>query len=264
MFDCRHDLARPQAGEQAYTESHIPGARFLHLDRDLAGPATGRNGRHPLPEPQQFADRLATCGVRKTSQIIAYDDSGGIYAARLWWLARWLGHNAVAVLNGGWNTWVSEEHPVSPDIPAPGNGDFKAVLQAGGVDVDFVLNNLGSPEIQILDARAEDRFQGENETRDPVGGHIPGALNRFFRHNLDANGRFKTDGQLRDEFACVLRDTKPAAIVHQCGSGVTACHNLLAMEIAGLSGSRLYAGSWSEWCAEPSRPVAIAPAGTVS
>lgn len=256
IIDCRHDLAQPEAGETAYRQSHLPGALFLHLDRDLSGAKTGTNGRHPLPEPAALAITLGRCGIGPGTQVVAYDDSGGMFAARLWWLLRWLGHEAVAVLDGGLAAWqqagqalsaASEEYP-----PALFNGQ-PALLS---LTADDILRQLDEPRWQLLDARAPDRFRGENESIDPVAGHIPGALNRFFRDNLDSDGRFKPAEKLKKEFSIVLGELEPEQVVHQCGSGVTACHNLLAMELAGLAGSRLYPGSWSEWCSDPARPVA--------
>jgi len=261
IFDCRHDLANPGAGEAAYAAAHVPGARFLHLDRDLAGPMTGSNGRHPLPDPQQFAGKLAAAGVNADSQIIAYDDTGGMYAARLWWMTRWIGHPAAAVLDGGWKTWLAKGYAASTDILRPSRGNLSIAPRNIAVDTAFVLDHLHDPGMRIVDARAADRYRGENETLDPVGGRIPGALNRFFRDNLDADGCFKPATQLHADFSRVLEGAAPKTVVHQCGSGVTACHNLLAMEIAGLAGSRLYPGSWSEWCADPARPVATGAAG---
>jgi len=255
VFDCRHDLAQPEAGEQAYAEAHIPGARFLHLDRDLAGPMTGRNGRHPLPDPRRFAAKLATTGVNSDSQIVAYDDTGGMYAARLWWMLRWIGHPGAAVLDGGWNNWQDKGYAASSAIPQPGAGNLSITLRDIAVDTTFLLAHLRDPGVRIVDARAADRYRGENETLDPVGGRIPGALNRFFRDNLDAEGCFKPAAQLREDFRRVLGSAAPATVIHQCGSGVTACHNLLALEHAGLPGARIFPGSWSEWCADPSRPV---------
>jgi thiosulfate/3-mercaptopyruvate sulfurtransferase len=196
--------------------------------------------------------------VNADSQVVAYDESGGIYAARLWWMMRWLGHEAAAVLDGGWRQWLAEGRPTSRATTraAKGKGDFAARSGAGHVDALFLLARLGDNAVQVVDARAHDRFRGENETLDPVAGHIPGSINRPYGGNLDATGRFKPAAQLRSEFQALLGGRPPAGVVHQCGSGVTACHNLLAMEIAGLAGSRLYPGSWSEWCADPSRPVA--------
>jgi len=256
IFDCRHELASPEAGAQAYVQSHIPGAQFMHVDRDLSAAPNGRNGRHPLPDPGQFAAKLSAAGVDASSQVVAYDAAGGMFAARLWWMLRWLGHDRVAVLDGGWGQWQSEQRPTSSARPAPQPARFAAKPRALAVDTQAVQANLQHRDRLLLDARGADRFRGENETLDPVGGHIPGAANRPFRDNLDAAGRFKPAEQLRSEFAAVLGEHAPAAVIHQCGSGVSACHNILAMEVAGLQGSVLYPGSWSEWCADPSRPVA--------
>jgi thiosulfate/3-mercaptopyruvate sulfurtransferase len=256
IFDCRHELASPAAGAQAYLQSHIPGAQFMHVDRDLSAAPNGRNGRHPLPDPGLFAAKLSAAGVDASSQVVAYDAAGGMFAARLWWMLRWLGHDRVAVLDGGWRQWQSEQRPTSSAQPAPKPARFAAQPRALTVDTAAVQENLQRKERLLLDARGADRFRGENETLDPVGGHIPGAANRPFRDNLDAAGRFKPAAQLRAEFAAVLGAHAPAAVIHQCGSGVSACHNILAMEVAGMEGSLLYPGSWSEWCADPSRPVA--------
>jgi thiosulfate/3-mercaptopyruvate sulfurtransferase len=257
VCDCRHDLVDVDLGRRAYSEAHVPGARFLHLDDDLSGPRTGRNGRHPLPDAQALAIRLGELGIGNETQVVAYDASGGCYAARLWWLLRWLGHAHVAVLDGGWQAWVQGGHATTAVRPEPRPAHFAPRVQVQlSVDAPFVLTHLDSTEACVLDARSPDRFRGENETLDPVGGHIPGALNRFFRANLDADGRFKTADVLRQELQEALGMRAPAQVIHQCGSGVTACHNLLAMEHAGLTGSRLYPGSWSEWVSDPARPVA--------
>lgn len=256
MFDCRHDLARPAWGEQEYRRAHVPGARFLHLDRDLSGPMNGRNGRHPLPDAGVLAEKLGKAGVAANKQVIAYDSQSGMCAARLWWLLRWLGHEAVAVLDGGWSGWIAESRPQATVVPEPANSVFRAAPRQAWVGADYVFSHLDSPGMLLLDARSPDRYRGENETLDPVGGRIPGALNRNWRDNLDADGRFKSPQVLREEIFPIIGETKPQDIVHLCGSGVSACQNLLAMEIAGLGGSQLYPGSWSEWCADPSRPVA--------
>lgn len=259
IFDCRHDLANPDFGRAAYARGHLPGAIFLHLDEDLSGPTTGSNGRHPLPDPVALARRLAQCGVGNDTQVIAYDDAGGMFAARLWWLMRWLGHERVAVLDGGLHAWGKAAQALSTEIPKPTPATLTASLQPLMVDADYVLQRLDSPDMFLVDARSPDRFRGENETLDPIAGHIPGATNRFFRDNLSAEGTFKQQSVLREEFGALLKGHPPHRVVHQCGSGVTACHNALAMEAAGLHGSRLYAGSWSEWCASAARPVASGP-----
>ena len=255
VFDCRHDLAKPDSGARAYAAAHIPGARFLHLDRDLSAPTSGTNGRHPLPEPRAFMRTLGAAGVDSSKQVIAYDDKMGVYAARLWWMLRWLGHENVAVLNGGYAKWNSEGRAVTSAVPEPAPARFAGQPRASSVDANEVMRSLGRPGRILVDARAPDRYRGENETLDPVGGRIRGSINRFFRDNLDASGCFRPAADLRQAFAALLGKTPPDAVVHSCGSGVSPCHNLLAMEIAGLSGSRLYPGSWSEWCSDPSRPT---------
>ena len=257
VCDCRHDLADTETGRRAYAESHIPGARFFHLDEDLSAPKTGKNGRHPLPDPGKFVQRLGELGIDRAKQVIAYDSSGGPYAARLWWMLRWLGHDAVAVLDGGWNAWVKAGNPVTAKLPAIRAAKFIARPRSDlARDAKSIGDSIGKPAPLLVDARAPNRFRGESETLDPVAGHIPGAANRFFQLNLDSSGSFKQSAALRQEFESVIGAAAPSDVVHYCGSGVTACHNLLAMEAAGLSGSRLYPGSWSEWCSDRSRPVA--------
>jgi thiosulfate/3-mercaptopyruvate sulfurtransferase len=256
VFDCRHDLARPELGAAMYAKSHIPGARFLHLDRDLSGPMTGANGRHPLPDRHALAATLGAAGVGPGTQVVAYDAHGGVYASRAWWSLRWLGHEAVAVLDGGFGKWLREERGETDAVPAPAPAHFEPGPGVATVDARFVLEHLRDPRVRVVDARSSDRYRGENETLDPVAGHIPGSVNRFFRDNLDSAGRFKPPAALREEWTRLLAGLAPEAVVHSCGSGVTACHNLFAMELAGLGGSRLYPGSWSEWVADPSRPVA--------
>lgn len=256
IFDCRHRLSDVEFGAQAYAEGHLPGAFFLHLDRDLSAPMNGRNGRHPLPDVPLLASKLGAAGVSRKTQVVAYDDDGGMIAARLWWLLRWLGHDRVALLDGGIRQWVKEGRALTSEPPEPVSACFAVERRDWVVSSDEVLASLERRELCLVDARAADRFRGENETLDPVGGHIPGARNRFFRDNLDIDGRFRPAPELRSEFLALLIGFDPAQSVMQCGSGVTACHNLLAMEIAGLHGARLHAGSWSEWCADPNRPVA--------
>ncbi|MFA6313454.1 MAG: sulfurtransferase [Sterolibacterium sp.] len=260
IFDCRHDLRQTEYGAQAYARGHIPGAQFLHLDRDLSGPTTGRNGRHPLPDPEVLARKLSRCGVGMHTQVVAYDNEGGIFASRLWWLLRWLGHRNVAILDGGLAGWKRAKLPLEDGAPLISPAVFEVRRDAAGdnpVDSDFVMAHLDTPEMMVVDARSPERFRGENETLDPVGGRIPGAINRFYADNLDDDGcYFKPATQLREEYEALLAGQDPRQVVQQCGSGVTACHNLLAMELAGLSGSKLYVGSWSEWCSDPARPVA--------
>lgn len=259
VIDCRHDLMNPSAGAQAYAAGHIPLAQHASLDTDLSDKSPGPNGefrgRHPLPEPRTFVETLRRWGVNHGSQVVVYDAQGAMFAARLWWMLRWVGHEAAAVLDGGLQAWQALGLPLSTAVETRprGNVEPHAPL-VRTVDVKDVLANLQTPARTVVDARAPDRFRGENETIDPVGGHIPGAKNRFFKDNLDAAGRFKPPAQLRADFAAFI-DTPQNAIM-QCGSGATACHNLLALEIAGMSGAALYPGSWSEWCADPARPVA--------
>lgn len=256
VCDCRHDLMSYEAGRHDYAQSHIPGARFLHLDEDLSGPKTGTNGRHPLPHPITFTLRLGALGIDNGKQVVAYDSSGGTYAARLWWMLRWVGHARVAVLDGGWDAWVESGRPVTRELPAFAPTTFNPSLQPQlAVSSAYVAEHLQNPQVQLLDARAPDRYRGENETLDPIAGHIPGAANRFYRLNLNGNGRFRPAAELEREFIMLLGGRPAESVVHQCGSGVSACHNLLAMEYAGLCGSRLYPGSWSEWVSDGARPV---------
>ncbi|WP_413457728.1 sulfurtransferase [Herbaspirillum huttiense] len=260
VVDCRHDLTNPAYGRDAYAAGHLPQARFAHLDELLSGPKTdaaGRfHGRHPLPDRQQFVQAMRELGINNDTQVVAYDAHGGMYAARLWWLLRWIGHSDVAVLDGGMAAWQALGETLTSETPAPaapGNiQDLSSLVKT--VDAQALLDNLKSQTLQVVDARAPDRFRGENETIDAVGGHIPGAKNRFFKDNLQADGHFKSATQLREEWLSVVGD--PQAAVMQCGSGVTACHNLLALEVAGLPGAHLYPGSWSEWSSDPQRPVA--------
>ena len=260
IFDCRHDLKQTEYGPQAYARGHIPGAQFLHLDRDLSGPTTGRNGRHPLPDPEILAKKMSDCGVNSNTQVVAYDNEGGIFASRLWWLLRWLGHTRVAVLDGGLAGWKRARLMLEEGAPLVLPAQFVARREGANqmeVDTAFLMAHLETSDMTMVDARSPARFRGENETLDPVGGHIPGAINRFYADNLDDDGCFfKPAAELRKEFEALLAGQDPRRVVQQCGSGVTACHNLLAMELAGLAGSKLYAGSWSEWCSDPSRPVA--------
>ncbi len=259
VLDTRFNLTQPQAGEQAFAAGHIPGAQYVHLDRDLSAAKTGHNGRHPLPTPEAFAATARSWGLTPHTQVVVCDDQGGMFAARLWWMLRWLGHDAVQVLDGGWSAWLAaggeaSTHAVEPAQP----GTWQAHEREGWrLQADVVLAGVQGLRAQcLIDARAADRFRGENETLDPVGGHIPGARNRFFQLNLQPDGRFKPAARLREEFTALLQGQPLDTVVHQCGSGVTACHNLLAMAAAGLPPTALYAGSWSEWCSDPARPVA--------
>ena len=259
VLDCRHDLMDLGLGRRQYAQGHIPGARFAGIDEHLSGPKSGSNGRHPLPDRARLAERFGAWGVGNDTRIVAYDASGGQFAVRLWWLARWLGHDRVAVLDGGWPLWLSETGMSSVEAPAPPPRRF--------VPGDGLEGVVSAPELQrllaersvlLVDARAPERYEGRVEPIDPVAGHVPGAVNRFWQANL-ADGRFKPAAQLRAEYEQLLAGRSPSTMVAQCGSGVTACHHLLAMRVAGLAGARLYAGSWSEWIADPARPVATGP-----
>ncbi|HEU4351570.1 MAG TPA: sulfurtransferase [Burkholderiales bacterium] len=252
VFDCRHDLANPKLGEQQYREGHIPGALFAHLDRDLSGRKTGANGRHPLPDPQDFEKWLEKTGLTPQDQAVCYDGGPGAMAARLWWMLRWVGHENVSVLDGGFAKWTKEARPVTFDVPhfTPFNYPMTPRTDAV-VDVHWVERNLGKSF--LLDARAPVRYRGEQEPIDPVAGRIKGAWNRFNMDNVSAQGTFKSPDELKNEFESVLQGRSPGEVIHYCGSGVAACHNLLAMELAGLKGGKLYPGSWSEWIADPKR-----------
>jgi len=259
VLDASFDLADPGAGERAHAAGHVPGAIYLHLDRDLSAAKTGLNGRHPLPSREAFAARLGALGVGADSHVVACDGQGGMYAARLWWMLRWLGHAEVAVLDGGLAAWraAGGELQAGAVVARPSSQMPLRAPLVQSADFAELLAGVGQPGAPlVVDARAPDRFRGENETLDPVGGHIPGAANRFFRDNLGADGCFKPATQLRSEWLAVVGERPGAELVMQCGSGVTACHNLLALEVAGLGPARLYPGSWSEWCAQPGAPVA--------
>jgi thiosulfate/3-mercaptopyruvate sulfurtransferase len=259
ILDCRHDLINPNAGFDSFAIGHIAGAQFANVDTDLSGAKIGADGkfqgRHPLPGRAAFIETLRGWGIDDDSQVVAYDAHGGMFAARLWWLLRWVGHPAAAVLDGGLVAWQAAglSMVTQAERRTPGAISEQSSL-VSTVSADEVLANLDTPARTVVDARAADRYRGENETIDPVGGHIPGARNRFFKDNLTADGRFKDAAQLQADFAPLF--DQPSKAIMQCGSGVTACHNLLALEIAGLPGAALYPGSWSEWVADPSRPVA--------
>ena len=256
IVDCRMKLDDESWGAREHEAGHIPGAVYADLNRDLSAPQTGTNGRHPLPDPAVLATRFGQLGISSGVQVVAYDQDNGMFASRLWWLLRWLGHDAVAVLDGGLAKWRGEGRPVVGGATRRDARAFTAAPRSDmRVDVATVAQRAGSREWRLVDARAPERFRGEVEPLDRVPGHIPGAVNHFFQSNVD-NGVFKTPEQLRESFARTLAGTPPNRVVCYCGSGVTACHNLLAMEHAGLSGAQLYVGSWSEWSSDPARPVA--------
>nr|WP_218948044.1 sulfurtransferase [Pollutimonas harenae] len=266
VFDVRHNLADHQAGRKAYEQGHIPGALYLDHEEQLSAPKTGSNGRHPLPDRSDFAALMRSQGLTQQSQVVVYDGGNSMFAAHLWWMLRWIGHERVAVLDGGWQAWEAAGGAMETGSNSARlteaqalqslNAPAKAAMPT--VDAQVVLENLSNPVFMVLDARAADRYSGKSEPMDPVAGHIPQALNRPNALNLQENGLFKPVEALRQDFQTLLQGRAPQQIVHQCGSGITACHNLFAMELAGLEGSALYPGSWSEWCSDPSRPVARA------
>jgi len=269
VLDCRFDLGDAGAGRRAFLAGHIPGARYLDLNEDLSSPVTARSGRHPLPRPEALASRLAAAGVgfppRGDAQMVAYDEVNGSFAARAWWLLRWLGFANVAVLDGGFRAWLADGGGVASGEGEPAAAVASGVAAARGpvpvaeervASAAEVLLALRDPHRLLIDARAAERFSGKVEPLDPVAGHIPGAVNHPFGANLDAAGRFLPAADLRRLWLRRLGDVAPQDAIAMCGSGVTACHNLLAMAHAGLPGARLYAGSWSEWIRDPDRPVA--------
>lgn len=256
VFDCRFDLGDTAKGRREYDAGHIPGARYAHLDDDLAGPVVPGSGRHPLPDAEAIIAWLRRQGVSDHTQVVVYDEGAGAFASRLWWMLRhWLGHEATALLHGGMAAWTAAGHPVDTDLPQPAAGRFSGQPDAGRIiDSETLSNALAEDEIRLIDARMPPRFKGEMEPLDPVAGHVPGAVNVPFAVNL-VDGRFDDPDNLKQRYLAVLDDKSPVQTVCMCGSGVTACHDLLAMEIAGLDGGRLYVGSWSAWCSDPSRPV---------
>jgi thiosulfate/3-mercaptopyruvate sulfurtransferase len=257
VFDCRFDLGNVQWGEAGYASAHLPGALYLHLDRDLSGPITPGSGRHPLPDAVKLANRLGKLGVGGDSQVIAYDQGNGAHAARLWWLARWIGIRHVAVLDGGFAAWREAGLPLETAVREPQPQDLAVELDPNAWVSTAAVDELRRrPGNLLIDARGAERFAGQHETIDPVAGHVPGARNRPFTGNLDGNGRFLPAAELRRRFDTLLGSLPAIQVISMCGSGVTACHNLLALEHAGLMGARLYAGSWSEWIRDPRRPVA--------
>jgi thiosulfate/3-mercaptopyruvate sulfurtransferase len=257
IVDCRFSLADTEAGAKAYRHGHIPNARYAHLDKDLSSQITDFTGRHPLPNFASLAKKLGDWGISNNSQIVAYDDAGGAFAGRLWWLLRCMGHDKVAVLDGGIKQWQKQGLPITTTLPKVKSTTFRPYLnEAVWLNAIQVQNSMAKKSIYLIDARTPERYRGEQEPIDPVAGHIPYALNRAFQLNLDSNGLFLPPEQLRQQFKQLIGSTAPEQVVHYCGSGVTACHNLLAMEHAGLTGSKLYAGSWSEWIRNKNRTVA--------
>jgi thiosulfate/3-mercaptopyruvate sulfurtransferase len=256
IVDTRHDLMNASFGRDAFAKSHIPGAIFMSIDDDLSSTKTGTNGRHPLPSPEAFAKTLGEKGIGNASKVVVYDQGTSMFVGRLWWMLKWLGHDEVYVLDGGFAQWEKEGHTIDAKPNARTQTTFTASpRESMRLHANDVLTAIADPSRRIVDARAPERYRGETEPIDPVAGHIPGATNRAFALNL-RDGKFKPADELRSEFDALLAGRAPEAIIHQCGSGVSAISNILAMEHAGLTGSKLYAGSWSEWCADPSRPVA--------
>lgn len=257
VIDCRFALGDPAAGEAEYAAGHLPGAQYAHLDRDLSSPVTDTSGRHPLPDAGELASRFAAWGIDPTKQIVTYDNSGGAFASRLWWLARWLGLTRVAVLDGGFKAWQAAGHKIATDTPTTKSTEFSATPNDSlWLTSDQLSVALEADEVLLIDAREAQRYRGEVEPIDPVAGHVPGAANLPFKENLNATGKYLSRDELRARFVPVLSDRSPQRTVHMCGSGVTACVNLLASEHAGLTGGKLYAGSWSEWIRDDHRSVA--------
>lgn len=252
VVDCRFVLTRPEAGEEAYRAGHVPGARYAHLDRDLAAPRTGPSGRHPLPEPTALAAFFSRIGIGPGTRVVAYDDAGGAIAARLWWLLRWMGHGRVSLLDGGFPAWTGAGLPVETAIPVPVPRSFQGRPgQMPTVDA----TEVGRGARRLIDVRARERYLGRTEPIDPVAGHVPGALNLPFQEFLEADGRFRPADEIRARLGTVLAGADASGTALMCGSGVTACHGLFALEVAGLAGASLYPGSWSEWIRDPARPV---------
>ena len=256
VIDCRYDLTNESWGEAQYQAAHIPGASYASLGTDLAGPTDGRNGRHPLPGHDAMARTLGRFGVSDGVQVVAYDQDNGMYASRLWWMLRYMGHDAVAVLDGGFAKWVREGRPTRAGLETREAATFIAKPRpAMRVTANQVWARLGDPAMMLVDARGPARYEGREEPLDRVAGHIPGARNHFYQWNLAPDGTFLPPDALREKFAAVLGSAPPEHVTLYCGSGVTACHNMVAMEHAGLTGMKLFPGSWSEWSADPDKPV---------
>jgi thiosulfate/3-mercaptopyruvate sulfurtransferase len=258
VVDCRFWLDDTEKGRLDYQDSHIPGAVYAHLDEDLSGPVVaGETGRHPLPDVDSFSQKLGSWGVGTETQVVAYDDRGGMIAGRLWWLLRWLGHENVAVLDGGYPAWVAEGHPVTAEVPESMPETFVPEIQPEMVfSAEDVLRHFGDPGSLLVDSRAPERYRGEEEPIDPVAGRIPGAENYFWGTNLDPKGHMQLKQVLRGRFESIFRDIPAERVTFYCGSGVTAAHNALAVVHSGLGMPRIYAGSWSGWIADPERPIA--------
>ena len=258
IFDCRFDLADVDKGHKSYAESHIATANYAHLDFNLSSPITPDSGRQPMPDINKLNQWLASCGLTEHCQVVVYDSSSGAMSSRLWWLLKCLGHESVAILDGGWQAWVNQGLAVDSKLPECQASTFSADFSDHCVvTTQKVLDNLNSDEFKLIDVRANERFIGKQEPIDPVAGHIPGAINMPLTDNLDENGFFKTVAQLKEMYAPLCESTPADKQVYMCGSGVTACHSVFALSVAGFAVSRVYAGSWSEWIRDPQRPVAI-------
>jgi thiosulfate/3-mercaptopyruvate sulfurtransferase len=261
IVDCRFSLTNSDAGSYAYRHGHVPHARYAHLNKDLSSAITDFTGRHPLPDFTLLAKKLGDWGIANNSQVVVYDDAGGAFAGRLWWLLRCMGHDKVAVLNGGIQLWQRQGFALTTTLPTIKPTPFRPYLNpAYWLNASQVQNSIAKKAIRLIDARTPERYRGEQEPIDPVAGHIPDALNRPFQLNLDKNGLFLSADSLCKQFKQIIGTKTPEQVVHYCGSGVTACHNLLAMEYAGLTGSKIYAGSWSEWIRDKNRAVAAGKA----
>lgn len=256
IFDCSHAMSDPDAGAQSYAQQHIPGALHAKMEGVLSGERSAHSGRNPLPKPRDFADFLGQAGIEPGDQVVCYDRSGNAAATRMWWLLRWIGHEAVAVLDGGMQAWVDAGQTLTGDLPIIEPAQFQAqVNDALHVGADVMKDTLGQQQMTVVDARGADKFAGINETTDPKGGHIPGSQNRPYTQNVTQDGLFKSPEMLGREWALILDGRPPSQMIASCGSGVSACHNLISLEIAGLSGARLYPGSWSQWCSDPENPI---------
>lgn len=260
IVDCRYDLQNESWGHEQYRAAHIPGAVYVSLGEDMAAPRTGQNGRHPLPSVEALATLFGRLGISRDTQVVAYDQDNGMYASRLWWSLRYLGHDAVAVLDGGWARWMRGGRPTGSGEERRGTISFEVKARPEmRLSVEDVSARLTDPSMLLVDARAPERFEGRNETIDRAAGHIPGAANHFFKTNLADDATMLPADKLRESLGRTLMGRNPTEVVMYCGSGVTACQNLLAMEHAGMPGARLYVGSWSEWSADPSRPTEKGP-----
>jgi thiosulfate/3-mercaptopyruvate sulfurtransferase len=260
IVDCRFNLNIPDEGFALYQMEHIPNAVYAHLDHDLSSPVTTNSGRHPLPEVEKFKQKLGNWGIDKNTQVVVYDDSAGSYAARLWWMLRWMGHDSVAVLNGGFSSWKKQGLPVTSDIPHISGTTYTGEPNMQMlVESDELQRELVHSRTFLIDVRDPNRFHGIEEPIDKVAGHIPGAINFPWKNNITGDGLYQPKALLHDQYKKIICETPGDNIVFMCGSGVTACHSLLALEYIGISGAKLYPGSWSEWISNPDRPVEPSP-----